>query len=169
MSIIIREAQPEDKNLFIELSLEFTKFNNEHRPSRISLEERLEKRRKKAVSNFEECSNKDKRILIAFKDSEPVAYALAYIVEGFDGDYGYLDELFVLEKERSQGIGKLLLSQIIEWAASKQGTKLALNVFQWNQSAIRFYERSGFSINFIQYEVKLDNRYGCISDIQTAQ
>ena len=58
---------------------------------------------------------------------------------GLDGEY--IEGIFVVEKARSQGIGKSLL----DFLKAKK-PELYLNVYQKNTRAIRFYEREGFQI-----------------------
>jgi len=45
---------------------------------------------------------------------------------------------------RSQGIGTLLLEALISWALTQGISRLELQVFENNRSAIRLYERMGF-------------------------
>lgn len=156
MNFTIREATLTDKESIVELALGLTKYNCSHRTSRIGLEKRLEKRRNNVSGQFEETINdQNKLVLIAFADEEPIGYALAYIYEGYEGDYGYLDELFLRENVRGYGVGKQLLSKVSDWVKLKQGTRLVLNVYTWNKDAIGFYEGSGYTPYYIQYEKQL--------------
>ena len=63
-------------------------------------------------------------------------------IEGFVGlDQEYIAGIFVRKEARSKGIGKALLDFV---KGKKQ--ELALNVYQKNERAVRFYERERFYI-----------------------
>jgi RimJ/RimL family protein N-acetyltransferase len=52
--------------------------------------------------------------------------------------------LMVAASHRRQGIGKALLEQAVAWARDAGVRKLELHVFPWNEPAIRLYEQFGF-------------------------
>ena len=63
----------------------------------------------------------------------------------------YVDELYVREKARGQGLGTALFVAVVNWGRSHLATSLSLNVFIWNESAHRFYRRMGlepYSVNY---------------------
>jgi ribosomal protein S18 acetylase RimI-like enzyme len=47
---------------------------------------------------------------------------------------------------RGRGVGRLLMAQLIEYAAAEQATEIRLNVFTFNRDAIAFYEHVGFEV-----------------------
>jgi GNAT superfamily N-acetyltransferase len=55
----------------------------------------------------------------------------------------YLEDVFVLENERRQGIGKALLTEVRRIAEARGAGRLEWTVLDWNASAIAFYERFG--------------------------
>ena len=52
--------------------------------------------------------------------------------------------LMVAASHRRQGIGRALLEQAVAWARDAGIVKLELHVFPWNEPAIRLYEEFGF-------------------------
>ena len=52
----------------------------------------------------------------------------------------------VTEVWRGRGVGRLLMAQLIEYAAAEQATEIRLNVFTFNRDAIAFYEHLGFDV-----------------------
>ena len=54
----------------------------------------------------------------------------------------FIDDLFVRERFRSQGVGAALISEVARIAVLRGATRLDLQVLDWN-SARRFYERLG--------------------------
>jgi RimJ/RimL family protein N-acetyltransferase len=52
------------------------------------------------------------------------------------------------ESFRGKGIGEKIINKLVEYCFEKlQVEKVELNVYDWNKSAIRCYEKSGFEIN----------------------
>ena len=73
---------------------------------------------------------------------EVIGMTLFY--EGFStwkGKMLYLEDFFVLEKYRKLGIGKLLFEAYIDEAKSRNVSLLKWQVLDWNELAIRFYEK----------------------------
>ncbi len=63
-------------------------------------------------------------------------------IKGFVGMQGeYLAGIFVEQKSRSLGIGRLLLDQ-----AKRSHPVLSLNVYEKNERALKFYQREGFVV-----------------------
>jgi ribosomal protein S18 acetylase RimI-like enzyme len=65
--------------------------------------------------------------------------------EPFGNDALELSRIYVLKEFQGQGLGEIMLQQIINFAQDKQKTWLWLGVWQLNVSAVRFYERHGFT------------------------
>lgn len=75
-------------------------------------------------------------------ESEVYVYESEGKIQGFAGLMeDYIAGIFVAEKFRSKGIGKLLMKYMKE---KKQ--KLRLSVYVKNQAAVRFYQREDFQI-----------------------
>lgn len=75
-------------------------------------------------------------------ESEVYVYEAEGEIQGFAGLMeDYIAGIFVAEKFRSKGIGKLLMKYLKE---RKQ--KLSLSVYVKNQAAVRFYQREDFQI-----------------------
>lgn len=66
----------------------------------------------------------------------------------------YMDDLYVREKSRKQGIGTMLVSKVIDLAKTENCNRLRWQVSNWNHSAIKFYENLGAVVN--QTEMNCD-------------
>ena len=55
----------------------------------------------------------------------------------------YLEDLFVLPEHRGEGVGKALLEKLAQLAVERECGRLEWAVLDWNESAIRFYEKLG--------------------------
>ena len=67
----------------------------------------------------------------------------------------YIDDLCVDQDRRGQHIGSLLCDHVTAYAKEIGCTFLTLNVWQGNDSAMRFYENAGMSPRSITMEKKL--------------
>ena len=74
--------------------------------------------------------------------AEVYVYERDHEIQGFIGlNDEYIEGLFVSDKMRSHGIGKLLLNYM-----KNRKSELVLNVYQKNTRATSFYQREGFEI-----------------------
>ena len=92
-----------------------------------------------------EASSPPFECLIAEQGEAPVGFALFFHnYSTWRGQQGlYLEDLFVLESHRGQGIGKHLLSTLAAMTLSRGCTRLEWQVLDWNQPAIDFYAALG--------------------------
>jgi len=58
--------------------------------------------------------------------------------------YAIVDGIVVKAGFRNRGIGRTLMNQMQEWAIAKGATSIELNVYDFNEAAISFYERLGY-------------------------
>ena len=84
-------------------------------------------------------------VVIASYEGEPAGFALFFHnFSTFLGRPGiYLEDLFVVPELRGHGIGKILLSFLARLAVERGCGRLEWWVLDWNEPAIRFYERLG--------------------------
>jgi GNAT superfamily N-acetyltransferase len=59
----------------------------------------------------------------------------------------YIDELFVEPDKRRQGIGRRILSRIVEIAKASGARGLSAQAETWNTAAQEFFLKQGFSLN----------------------
>ncbi len=58
----------------------------------------------------------------------------------------YLEDLFVEPAARGQGIGQALLTRLAQMAVARGCGRFEWSVLDWNEGAIRFYERMGATV-----------------------
>jgi len=85
------------------------------------------------------------RSLIAEWNGKPVGYAsFFYFYSTFQGRAAlFLEDLFVLDKFRGNGIGKALLVEVVKLAIREKCFGMRWEVLQWNRPAIEFYQKLG--------------------------
>lgn len=80
-----------------------------------------------------------------------VGFALYYIrYSTWKGQRMYLEDILVTERYRWKGVGKILFDKLISVAREKKFSGMTWQVLEWNEPAIRFYEK---------YHAKLDGEW----------
>ncbi len=84
-------------------------------------------------------------VLIAEYNGKPAGQALFfYNYSTFLAKPGiYLEDLFVKPEYRGKGIGKKLITNLIQIAKEKDYGRVEWAVLDWNESAIKFYKNLG--------------------------
>jgi GNAT superfamily N-acetyltransferase len=85
------------------------------------------------------------RALVAEWDGQPAGYALFFdYYSTFEGRAGlFLEDLYVRDRYRGQGIGKALLARVAAVAQQENCFGVRWHVLDWNTAAIQFYQNLG--------------------------
>ena len=136
MTLRIRAAAPGDVPLIADLIRQLAKF--EKLEDKVVLTEDLLRTGLFGARPFAET-------IIAEEDTKPIGFALFFhTFSTFLARPGiYLEDLFVLAEHRGHGVGRALLAHLAHLAVERGCGRLEWAVLNWNQDAIRFYERLG--------------------------
>ena len=58
--------------------------------------------------------------------------------------YAIVEGIVVKSGFQNHGIGRILMDKMQEWSIAKGATSIELNVYEFNETAISFYERVGY-------------------------
>jgi ribosomal protein S18 acetylase RimI-like enzyme len=133
----VRLAVPEDRQAFLVLAEGlYREFGEDRAPRR-----RLAKLFDDAVA-----LGSPFRLLFAVVDDEPCGMLSLAIVPTTQGAgcFAYLDDVFVLEQYRGQGIGTKLMREALNHARKSDCVRVELGTRRDNVHARRLYERLGF-------------------------
>ncbi len=87
-------------------------------------------------------------VFVAVDNKKIVGYlsCIAYKSESWRklDKIGELDNMFVLQEYRSQGIGKMLFQEFVSWCKSKKIRRIKVAALAQNTRAIEFYRKNGF-------------------------
>lgn len=134
--IHVRNADGADMGLLLQL---ITEMGNQERMPVFTSEDRLAKDGFGSAPKF--------RAFIAQAGTQVAGYALAFnCYSSFRGSGVFLEDLFVRDEFRGQGVGQALLSSVTAQAAELGCFGIMLNVLDWNEPALRFFERAGASV-----------------------
>ena len=140
MTLSIREAEPKDVTLIAELIRGLARFERlEHEVTMTEDKLRAALFGKRPYSE----------VIIAEDDGVTAGFALFFhTFSTFLGLPGlYLEDLFVVPEHRGRGAGRALLARLARIAVERGCGRLEWAVLDWNENAIRFYERLGAKPN----------------------
>ncbi|XP_043466816.1 spermidine/spermine N(1)-acetyltransferase-like protein 1 [Leptopilina heterotoma] len=93
---------------------------------------------------------------VATVQGKVVGYALFfYIYSTWQGKALFLEDLYVCEEYRKRGIGGLLFDNVVEFAVKNDCCKLDFTVYNWNNSAQKFYLGKGAA------DITVSNNWHC--------
>jgi len=89
------------------------------------------------------------KCLVATNENEEIIAICLYFFAYYTwvGKSLYLDDLYVLEPYRRQGIASALLNQLFEVARNENCHRIRWQVLNWNETAIQFYKKRGAIID----------------------
>jgi len=132
---VVRSARREDGSRIVELDRELARFERLPPPDDVEAERLLS-------WIFE---SKKLEALVAELNGRIEGVALFY--EGLGSfrarPFLYLEDLVISEEARGQGIGEALMAALAREALERGALRLEWVVLDWNERAIRFYERFG--------------------------
>lgn len=100
-------------------------------------------------------------ILVAEHENEVLGAALFYEkYSTWKGPAIHLEDLIVAERERSKGIGALLLDEVLRIGAERKYRRVYWQVLDWNTPALRFYKKykAHFDPEWVNVHVELNNK-----------
>ncbi|MDQ6876512.1 MAG: GNAT family N-acetyltransferase [Candidatus Dormibacteraeota bacterium] len=136
MTLRIRPAEPQDVPLIADLIRQLARF--EKLEQEVVLTDELLMAGLFGTRPYAEA-------VLAEKEGQPIGFALFFhTFSTFLARPGiYLEDLFVLPDHRGCGVGRALLIHLVRLAVERGCGRLEWAVLNWNQDAIRFYERLG--------------------------
>jgi diamine N-acetyltransferase len=137
--VTIRRATEKDFPALLSLINEFAVFQKTPEKVSITLEQM------KVDQDHFQCfvAEADSKEIVGF-----ASFFFAYY--SWSGKALYLDDLYVTEAFRNQGLGRRLLETIINLAKESNCKKVRWQVSKWNSNAISFYKKLGAAIEEIE-------------------
>ncbi|MGC9150624.1 MAG: GNAT family N-acetyltransferase [Microbacter sp.] len=136
MNITIRKATPEDFSFILSMIKELATFEK----AADKVTNRVEQM--KEEQDFFHC------LIAETNDHEPVAIALYFFAYyTWVGKSLYLDDLYVRESYRKQGIATQLLHAVFDVARREKCHRVRWQVLNWNENALSLYRKFGATID----------------------
>ncbi|MGL4741493.1 MAG: GNAT family N-acetyltransferase [Sarcina sp.] len=160
MEIVIENLKLEDFEEFNELFLELHMLHAKNRGDIYLEVSNLETRK-----IFEEELNDEKAITLCARcNSKIVGVCLLTIKETGDNKLtrkrciGYMEVLIVKEEFKKQGIGKKLFDEVKRQAVEMGAEYLELMSWEFNEPALKFYEKQGMKTRSRTLEMGLSSK-----------
>jgi ribosomal protein S18 acetylase RimI-like enzyme len=87
----------------------------------------------------------ERRVGFLAMDGENACGLVGSYLDQNDPTQAYLISMWAAPTHRQQGVGRRLVEEVFQWVHSRKAQTLLLMVTSNNESAIRFYERLGFT------------------------
>lgn len=159
MNLKIREGIAKDYIDIRNLVIEVHNLHVKNRPDvYLDVDNPFEKER------FEDLLNDNTSKLFVVEDTdnkELVAYSIVQIMTPrsipilIPSRFAYIDDLCVKSIHQKKGIGKMLFKYLVDYAKIEGASSIQLNVWEFNENAIKFYESLGMSTRNRRMEVNL--------------
>jgi ribosomal protein S18 acetylase RimI-like enzyme len=147
MKINLRKATIDDyKNLF-ELFDEIDTLHRDNLPHRF---QKADGPAREQDYYSELIDNENDGLFVAESDNELVGFAHVIVKDApafpilVPRRYAILDSIVVKQGFQNRGIGRMLMDKMHEWAIARGATSIELNVYEFNETAISFYEGLGY-------------------------
>lgn len=103
---------------------------------------------KKAYRRLEKdafSKNQKIKILLAETEGEVLGYAIYFFTYSsfMARKTLYLEDIFISAEYRNKGIGKLFFEKLLKIAVKQKCGRIEWVVLDWNENAIKFYEKLG--------------------------
>jgi GNAT superfamily N-acetyltransferase len=143
-AIFTRPASIEDYETLYSMMRDFAHFQKT--PERLTLTlEQLKKDK-----DYFQC------IVAVTSDNTIVGFSTWFFAYySWTGKAVYMDDLYVVEEYRNQGVGTRLLQAVIQVAKEAGCSKVKWQVSKWNDAGIRYYEKMGATIDEVDINCDL--------------
>jgi ribosomal protein S18 acetylase RimI-like enzyme len=151
--VTIRTANERDLDALDKLYYNFHQYHVREVPDRLQdlgkIEDQEWSRLHQALRDI--FANQDAAIILAEVSGQAIGLAEVYYRQDNEINplivphkYAYLQSIMVSEPYRKSGIGKKLMETAQQWGRDKGATEMRLDVWEFNQGTIQFYEKMGF-------------------------
>lgn len=153
----IRKAKLKEVNEIAILLKQVADIHNKGRPD-IFKEKSIED----IIENTKNCIKEQERKILVVEDKEQIIGVAMYKFNNVtDHPYKFnkkilsIEQIVVEEKQRSKGIGKLLLDKIKDIAKEEKCDSIELNCWSFNKRAMEFYKEYGMEEQRCFFELKV--------------
>ncbi|WP_203256223.1 GNAT family N-acetyltransferase [Hyunsoonleella ulvae] len=138
MELIIRDSKKEDMSQVLNLIKELAVFENEPEAVEVTIED-LERDGFGKQPQF--------HCFVAEVDAKIEGIALVYNrYSTWKGRAIHLEDLIVSEAMRGYGLGSKLLDEVVKYGHKLGVKRINWEVLDWNEPAIKFYEKNGANV-----------------------
>ncbi|WP_418508977.1 N-acetyltransferase family protein [Corallibacter sp.] len=138
MNFTIRVAEKGDMPAVLNLINELAVFEKEPDAVEVTVND---------LVNYGFSNNPSFHCFVAEYHTKIVGIALVYMrFSTWKGAVLHLEDLIVSQDMRGQGLGTLLLDEVVKYGNQLGVKRISWEVLDWNESAIAFYEKKGANV-----------------------
>jgi ribosomal protein S18 acetylase RimI-like enzyme len=143
----IRAATVDDLDQVCVLADEIAELHHEHEPEVFAPPDA----RRDRVYWLASIQQADGTVLVAIRQERVVGFITARVVSTVTAtflrprNFCRIGSVVVSRQHRREGIGTSLIHALEAWAVTRQATEVRLEVFSFNQEAIKFYATLGYA------------------------
>lgn len=154
-NLIIRECEEQDESEYVKLNLEFMRYVMKENPYWNSLNIPTEEEMRKTFSDALKTPEYIK-IIIAEVHGKIVGYANTWTVYSIwsKGKALTIDDLYVADYYRRNGVGKEIMRYLIEYAEKNNYRRIQLHTEIDNKNAHKLYKNLGFNEEEVLFFMK---------------
>lgn len=147
MNIVIRKAEAEDYTALFELFDEIDAIHRENHP-RIFRKPDGPIRELNYYTGL--ISDESSAVFLAELDEDVIGFAHAILRDVPDipilvpRRFAIIDGIVVKSEHKKRGVGRMLMEAMEDWSKKNGATSIELNVYEFNEEAITFYENLGY-------------------------
>jgi GNAT superfamily N-acetyltransferase len=139
MDVIIEDALKDDVSAICSLIKELAIYERAANEAELTPQQLLE-------DGFSD--NKIFHCFVARCNHEVIGIALTYIkYSTWKGKCVFLEDIIVTDSYRKKGIGTLLFNRVAQYAHTLNAARLEWQVLEWNEPAIKFYQKMGATLD----------------------
>ena len=121
--------------------------------------------RNKRPHNYEylkKCIENDGKIFIAEDRNKIIGYCITFLDDINNHHYYvdmknlYIESFYIYENYRRKGIGRMLFEEVKKYAKEQNCKNIELEVWEFNESAKKFYENLGMKRRTYQLEYNIE-------------
>lgn len=149
MTIVVRPARLEDAAVLARLNMRVHQLHVDAHPERYKP---IHPDQSEVIAwHAQHLMDESAYVAIAYDGDTPVGYILAFLQQMPDNPFVYsapnfhIDQMSVEMEYEGQGVGRLLLEAALDTARGHGALTVSLGVAAFNERAIAFYERHGFT------------------------
>ncbi len=156
MEMNFRKAQAKDAAGIAEMLIDIGELHHNGRPD--VYKDKLQKYNEEDIKRILEDKNSPV-FVVTDKDDNVAAYAFCIIktVEETKAlvsrKFLYIDDFCVDKNFRKMNIGTFLMDNVIKEAKKTDVSSIELNVWEFNENAVKFYEKCGFTTQKREMEI----------------
>jgi ribosomal protein S18 acetylase RimI-like enzyme len=156
--MIIRKATKKDLSILLKQYIEYQKEEEKLAKTMAGRQKLDPKVIIKDLQSF--LLNKNKILLVAIEEEKIIGFLVGRFIKALNqkiSNIGSIDELYVIPRNRGQGVSSKLKDEFISWFKNKKKGRGTISLYSMpkNKNAQKAYEKWGFKVSYLKWNKEL--------------